>query len=82
MSKLPVYVKQCPKCGGALQERCDQWGSWISCINCSYELSRAEEISFGKMTYPRLPFTHLIGQMNPRLKKLREIETLLSRAKR
>ena len=37
------YFKGCPKCRGDLQERSDIYGRYISCMQCSHDLTEEEE---------------------------------------
>lgn len=40
-----IWFKSCPRCGGDLAEYKDWYGLYISCIQCGYYLSDAEESS-------------------------------------
>lgn len=31
-----IYLKQCPRCGGDLGVKGDQYGDYISCLQCGY----------------------------------------------
>ena len=38
-----MYFKRCPKCHGDLYEDLDEYGRYISCVQCSHYLTAAEE---------------------------------------
>ncbi len=33
---MPVYLKACPRCQGALAMEKDRWGAYLLCIHCGY----------------------------------------------
>ena len=37
------HFKRCPKCHGDLYEDSDEYGRYISCVQCSHYLTAAEE---------------------------------------
>ncbi len=44
-----LWFKACPKCGGDLHFESDIYGSFVHCLQCSYELSDVQ--------VQRLPYT-------------------------
>ena len=33
---MPVYLKACPRCRGAVAVEKDRWGLYFLCIHCGY----------------------------------------------
>ena len=46
------WLKSCPKCGGNLYEDRDQYGAFISCVQCGHYLTQAEEVLLRYMNRP------------------------------
>ena len=40
---MKYWLKRCPKCSGDLREEADPFGSYISCMQCGYCLTQAQE---------------------------------------
>jgi hypothetical protein len=38
------WFKSCSRCGGDLSEDLDQYGRYISCVQCGHYLTEAEEV--------------------------------------
>ena len=41
------WLKSCPRCYGDLSYRTDQYGRYIACVQCSHNLTEAEEARLG-----------------------------------
>ncbi len=41
---MRYWLKGCLRCGGDLQEEWDVYGHYISCLQCGYILSQAQEM--------------------------------------
>ena len=41
---MRYWLKQCPRCGGDFREEWDSYGRYISCMQCGYIPSQAEEV--------------------------------------
>ena len=41
---MRYWFKECPRCRGDLREESDIYGRYISCMQCGYILSQAEEV--------------------------------------
>ena len=39
-----LWLKSCPKCRGDLQQRNDQYGSYVACLQCGREFGEGEVI--------------------------------------
>jgi hypothetical protein len=48
-----LWLKSCPKCGGDLSEDRDQYGPYISCVQCGHYLTEAEEVLLRYASRPR-----------------------------
>ena len=42
-----IYLKQCPRCRGDLSVKSDQYGDYISCLQCGYtaEIGDADKVA-------------------------------------
>jgi hypothetical protein len=40
---MKYWLKTCPKCSGDLREESNTFGSYISCVQCGYTLTSAQE---------------------------------------
>ena len=40
---MKYWLKRCPKCSGDLREEANTYGSYISCVQCGYMLTYAQE---------------------------------------
>jgi DNA-directed RNA polymerase subunit RPC12/RpoP len=40
---MKYWLKTCPRCSGDLREESDSFGSYISCVQCGYVLTSAQE---------------------------------------
>ena len=40
---MRYWLKNCPRCQGDLREEADRYGSFISCVQCGYIPTEAEE---------------------------------------
>lgn len=40
---MHYWLKECPRCSGDLREEGDIYGTYISCMQCGYELKAHEE---------------------------------------
>jgi len=40
---MRYWLKYCPRCRGDLREEADQYGAFISCVQCGYIPTEAEE---------------------------------------
>ena len=40
---MRYWFKECPRCKGDFREEWDNYGSYVSCMQCGYILSQAEE---------------------------------------
>jgi hypothetical protein len=48
------WLKCCPRCGGDLYDYRDQYGYYITCVQCGHYLTEAEEALLKYAAWPRL----------------------------
>lgn len=41
---MKYWLRECPRCHGDLREELDQFGPYISCVQCGYILKAEEEL--------------------------------------
>ncbi len=41
---MRYWLRECPRCRGDLREELDQFGPYISCVQCGYILKAEEEL--------------------------------------
>ncbi len=40
---MKYWLRQCPRCHGDLREELDQFGPYVSCVQCGYILNSEDE---------------------------------------